>query len=522
MNHAPTQLGPRELREVYAEPFAAAIRDAGLASIMNVYSSVDGLPCAGLVIDPDRPAPRRVGLRRPRRRRLLRRVDADHPPSHRRRPSGGCRAGAGGGARPRIAGVRLLPRARPVGGGRNRRHRSRRPGRGARAREQVPARALRAAVRRRGSSSDGVRDRDATRAGAAAAARSVVLLRNEDEPACRSELRGRIAVVGPLADSVRGLQGDYHYPAHSELTYERDEQRAAPVALPESGGAFSPGPHFTDHVTPARSDSGGSPATVRRSTSSVGCAIDGDDRSELDAAVALARSADVAIVCVGGESGLMRHSTVGEARDASDLSLTGLQQELVESVVATGTPTVVVVIGGRVFALPWIAANVPAVLMAWLPGEEGGNAIADVLTGVTNPVRTAARHVPPLGGPGADLRRTPVRRRTITVLGRLHRRTDLAAVPVRPRALVHDVRLRRLARTTGVDARRDRRRGHDHQHGPARRRRGRAAVRDRRSRVGRPSTTAARSASGGSSSNRASRQTADVRRAPEPAGVLRP
>src|SRR5439155_19013285 len=47
MNHAPVHLGPRELREVFAEPFAAAIRDAGLASIMNSYSSIDGLPCAG-------------------------------------------------------------------------------------------------------------------------------------------------------------------------------------------------------------------------------------------------------------------------------------------------------------------------------------------------------------------------------------------------------------------------------------------------------------------------------------------
>src|SRR5947208_519196 len=47
MNHAPVHVGPRELREVFAEPFAAAIRDAGLASVMNSYSSVDGLPCAG-------------------------------------------------------------------------------------------------------------------------------------------------------------------------------------------------------------------------------------------------------------------------------------------------------------------------------------------------------------------------------------------------------------------------------------------------------------------------------------------
>jgi beta-glucosidase len=81
----------------------------------------------------------------------------------------------------------------------------------------------------------------------------------------------------------------------------------------------------------------------------------------------------------------MPHSTVGEARDASNLTLTGVQQDLVEAVVATGTPTVVVVIGGRVFALPWIAEHVPAVLFAWLPGEEGGTAIADVVLGHVNP-----------------------------------------------------------------------------------------------------------------------------------------
>ena len=56
-----------------------------------------------------------------------------------------------------------------------------------------------------------------------------------------------------------------------------------------------------------------------------------------------------------------------------------------EAVVATGTPTVVVLINGRVFALPWIAEYVPAVIEAWLPGEEGGNAIADVLFGAVNP-----------------------------------------------------------------------------------------------------------------------------------------
>src|SRR6185503_19564145 len=107
--------------------------------------------------------------------------------------------------------------------------------------------------------------------------------------------------------------------------------------------------------------------------------------SGIAAAAAAARDAEVAIVCVGGRSGLTKACTVGEARDATDLALTGAQQALVEAVVASGTPTVVVVIGGRVFALPRIAEHAAALVMAWLPGEEGGNAIADVLRGATAP-----------------------------------------------------------------------------------------------------------------------------------------
>jgi beta-glucosidase len=88
---------------------------------------------------------------------------------------------------------------------------------------------------------------------------------------------------------------------------------------------------------------------------------------------------------VAGRSGLTRECTSGEFRDAADLGLTGSQQRLVEEVVATGTPTVVVLVGGRPLALPWIAERVPAVLQAWLPGEEGGRAIAEVLFGVVSP-----------------------------------------------------------------------------------------------------------------------------------------
>jgi beta-glucosidase len=116
-----------------------------------------------------------------------------------------------------------------------------------------------------------------------------------------------------------------------------------------------------------------------------GCDILGDSTAGFAAAVDAARAAAVAIVVVGERSGLTDGCTSGESIDRADLGLVGVQQQLVEAVVATGTPVVLVLIDGRPLALPWIAAHVPAVLEAWVPGEEGGNAVADVLFGDYNP-----------------------------------------------------------------------------------------------------------------------------------------
>ncbi|HSN74520.1 MAG TPA: glycoside hydrolase family 3 C-terminal domain-containing protein, partial [Anaerolineae bacterium] len=116
-----------------------------------------------------------------------------------------------------------------------------------------------------------------------------------------------------------------------------------------------------------------------------GCDVNSDRRDGFAAAVEAARQANVAIVVVGDKSGLTDDCTSGEARDRADLNLPGVQQELVEAVVATGTPTVVVLINGRPLSINWIAEHVPAILEAWLPGEEGGHAVADVLFGKVNP-----------------------------------------------------------------------------------------------------------------------------------------
>jgi beta-glucosidase len=88
---------------------------------------------------------------------------------------------------------------------------------------------------------------------------------------------------------------------------------------------------------------------------------------------------------VAGKSGLLRPVTVGEANDATNLDLTGVQPELLAELAATGTPLVVVVLSGRVHTLAEVAQQANALLQLFPTGEEGGNGLADVLTGKVNP-----------------------------------------------------------------------------------------------------------------------------------------
>ena len=395
MNHAPVHLGPRELREVYAEPFAASIRDGGLASVMNSYSSIDGVPCAGssaILNDLLRGELGFEGV-----------VVADYYAVRLLINHHGVAADPGeAGARALRAGLDLELPGRECYG---------EPLRALLAEGSLPVEVLDSAVRRvlRSKLQVGlfenpyvdehtaaaVFDTSIDRALARrAAAQSIVLLKNRGGLLPLDPARlARVAVIGPAADDQRLLQGDYSYPTHLEIMYERNAANDTPIAdevaeagqeyLPAESGAFAPGPHFVDHVTPLdglRAALHGVEITYAR-----GCDVIGGDASGVAEALALAEAADVALVFVGGRSGLTPSCTVGEARDATDLGLTGVQQALVDAVVDTGTPTVVVLVSGRVHAIPAIASRVPVVVQAWLPGEEGGNAIADVLVGRAEP-----------------------------------------------------------------------------------------------------------------------------------------
>ena len=118
----------------------------------------------------------------------------------------------------------------------------------------------------------------------------------------------------------------------------------------------------------------------------------GNELNEISKARKLAKNADLAIVVLGESS--KRPGTNGEGYDVASLDLTGLQEELLKAVYETGTPTILVLINGRPLSIRWAAENIPAIVEAWLPGEQGGHAVADVLFGDYNPGGKAACHIP--------------------------------------------------------------------------------------------------------------------------------
>lgn len=392
-NWAPVHLGPRELREVYAEPFAAVIRDAGLAAIMNSYTSVDGLPCAGspavltgllrdelgfagaVVADYFAVAQlysfHRVAATQGEAAALALRagLDMELPATDFFGEPLKSEVEAG---RLRIEVIntavgRVLEMKFKLGLFEN---------------PYVDAEAA----------STKFQTTEQRALAREAVAKSAILLSNDGVLPLAATYT-RIAVIGPGADDQRLLQGDYHYPAHLEIVYAARENTAevnlldsnsGSELLPQAGGAFQPGPYYTPHVTPLNGlrEALGSGVELRYAK---GCDVLGDDRSGFDQAVQAARDSDVAVVVVAGKSGLVRPVTVGEANDAADLDLTGVQQELVAAVAGVGKPLVVVVLSGRVHTLARVVERANAVIQLFPPGEEGGHGLADVLTGVVSP-----------------------------------------------------------------------------------------------------------------------------------------
>jgi beta-glucosidase len=176
--------------------------------------------------------------------------------------------------------------------------------------------------------------------------------------------RRRIAVIGPNADRSSALFGCYSFANHV-----LDRYPDVPLGIDA--------PSVLEALTAELAGS-----EVRYAQ---GCGVDDPDRSGFDAAVATARDADVAIVVAGDRAGLFGRGTSGEGCDVDTLELPGVQRDLVEAVLATGTPVVLVLVTGRPYAVGWALDRCAAVVQAFFPGEEGAAAIAGVISGRVNP-----------------------------------------------------------------------------------------------------------------------------------------
>jgi len=203
---------------------------------------------------------------------------------------------------------------------------------------------------------------------------SIVLLANPGDalPVAKT---AKVAVVGPLANDPLAFFGCYTMPRHLASHTDGPGVQVATLlaALREE---------LTD-VTYAR-----------------GCDVRTVDRSGFAEAVATARSAEIVFAVVGDEAGLFGRGTSGEGCDVTDLRLPGVQEDLLHALANTGTPVVAVLVTGRPYAIGGVADRLAAVVQGFFPGEEGGRAIADVLTGRVVPSGKLPAEMP--GSAGAQ------------------------------------------------------------------------------------------------------------------------
>ena len=205
-----------------------------------------------------------------------------------------------------------------------------------------------------------------------AAERSAVLLRNEGNvlPLDPGGLDS-VAVIGPLAHSKRDTLGPWVFDFDLEETVTVLDGLRSRLGE-QTEVRYAPGIRPAQRVFPSMFDMfpGNSPADP----------IDFDDEAELTRAVDLARDSDLAIVVLGEWQQM-----IGEAASRSSLELPGRQLELLQAVVGTETPVVLLVMNGRPLDLRWAVEHVPAILDIWYPGSQGGAAVANLLLGEVSP-----------------------------------------------------------------------------------------------------------------------------------------
>ena len=380
MNCAPVHLGMRELWDVYLAPFQAAIRDAGLATMMNAYPQLDGEVVAAsrrILTDLLRNQLGFDGLVVSDYEAIIM-INNYHYAAETKQAAATKALNAGIDVElPTVVcyGEELI-KAMEAG--------------------EVSVETIDLSVSRHLQkkfelglfenpyvNEDSVLEVFETAANRALAneiaCQSLVLLKNDGILPLKPSIR-KLAVIGPNADSARSQMGDYSYNATAELL----------TALPNPDSVFS-----TYSMAKASTPTvkmvtvlEGIREAVSATTNvdyAQGCDVNSDDESGFNAAVELARASDAVVMVMGGRSGLTPNCTTGEFRDATSLGLPGVQEKLIHAVLSTGKPVTLVLVNGRPAAIPEVVSKVNSILEAWIPGEEGGRAVAAALFGKLNP-----------------------------------------------------------------------------------------------------------------------------------------
>ncbi len=348
LNQAPAHLGPREIREEFLLPFEAAVREADMASVMHAYTDLDGVPCVASEELLSRILRNEWGFDGA--------VVADFEgieqlvTQHRMTADLGVAAElalrAGVDVETPAPAAYAEPLAARLDGG------------------AVPESLLDRAVARTlstkfrlGLFEDPYVDEQASsaflrptederRLGRELAGRSLVLVENRDLLPLPAGVRS-VAVIGPLADSSRELLGDYSYVATLEILLEAADEPLGRQYI-ERGENL-----LTDELASRRTvfDALRDRLPGADVRCEKGCGLTDGTPAQIEAAVELARCAEVAVLVLGERSGFSMPCTTGESRDRLDIGLPGRQQELLDAVAATGTPVVLVVMSGRPLAL---------------------------------------------------------------------------------------------------------------------------------------------------------------------------
>lgn len=229
-------------------------------------------------------------------------------------------------------------------------------------------------------------DPPANREQALLSARQAMVLLKNDGILPLADKPCRVAVVGPNADSYYAVQGDYTWMGVAEFFHRLKGSKDNPHLVTLLEGLRNRSGHF--HIayergcgwTTSADQVTGTPIGDERGLHSEYTPLEDIPATDWNRAMTLARESDIVIAAMGENRYLC-----GEGCDRSDVRLPGDQEAFVRQLCDTGKPVILVVFGGRPMAIADIAARCAAVLYAWYPGEEGGNAAADILLGRANP-----------------------------------------------------------------------------------------------------------------------------------------